>query len=316
MGDAREIVIRPPAPAEKRACRMLLPRATEAGQRSRVFVALSGQPPRVVGAAAMGIDPQHAGQRWLVDVHVIPPFRRRGIGRALLRRLIDEAQTLGIASLRAWDWVALDSEDARAWAGLGLLRCQRRLDYQIDMKQALAMLSPLLERVRTRIPAGARVIPLAEADLKAVIRLHEQYLGGNARVLLPLLDGTASNAYDRRLSSVLLLDGAVVGIALGRTFGDGSCEVDSRALHPVVRRRWPNVWLLHEGLRRGIDAGLRTMRYFTLDEHEDTRQLSERFGGELIATSVRMGLELRRAEASPGTSPGRSPGGETIDAEG
>jgi hypothetical protein len=91
----------------------------------------------------------------------------------------------------------------------------------------------------------------------------------------------------------LLLDGNVVGIALGRTLGDDTCEVDSRALHPSVRRSWANLLILHEGLRRCDAAGLRVMRYFTLDEHEDTRQLAERFGGTLLGSSVRMGLELR-----------------------
>src|SRR5262249_5469088 len=100
---------------------------------------------------------------------------------------------------------------------------------------------------------------------------------------------------NRELSVVLQLDREVVGIALGRTFEDSTCEVDSRALHPSVRRRWANLWILHEGLRRGIAGGLHTMRYFTLDEHQDTRQLSERVGGGLIGWWVRRGLELRAA---------------------
>jgi GNAT superfamily N-acetyltransferase len=316
MSDDRGWEIRRPTSAEKRACRMLLPRATERGQRSSLFVAAAGSPPRVVGAAAMGIDPQHRDQRWLVDLHVIEPFRRRGIARALLDRILNEAKTLDIASLRAWEWTVADSDAARAWAALGFVPLQHRRDYEIDMNAALATLSPLLERVRDRIPAGARVVSLAEVDPDAVLRLHEQYLGGSAGVLRPLLGGSGPGAYERQLSSVLLLAGEVVGIALGRTFADGSCEVDSRALHPSVRRRWANVWLLHEGLRRGLAAGLRVMRYFTLDEHDDTRQLSERFGGVLIASTVRMGLELQRAGPSPAPPPEASSAGDSNGAEG
>jgi GNAT superfamily N-acetyltransferase len=288
--------IRPPTPAEVRACRMLLPRAIEPSHKSALLVAVTGgsTPPRVVGAAAMALDPQHSDRRALVDLHVIPPHRRRGIARQLLGRVIELASAKDFSSLRAWDWTDTDGEATRAWAALGFVPLQQRRDYQIDMEQALATLSPLLEKVRDRIPPGARVISLAEADEPAVIRLHEQYLGGNARLLQPMLRGSTPNAYNRDLSTVLLLDGEVVGIALGRTFGDSdTCEVDSRALHPSVRRRWANLWILHEGLRRGMAAGLRVMSYFTLDEHEDTRQLSDRFGGVLIASSVRMGLELR-----------------------
>jgi ribosomal protein S18 acetylase RimI-like enzyme len=296
MADDRAFEIRPPAPAEIRACRMLLPHATGPGHKSNLLVAAAaaGDPPRVIGAAAMTVQRRGDDERGVVDLHVIPPCRRRGIARALLDGVLKQAQALDLASLRAWDWTPTDSEAATAWAALGFVPLQHRRDYQIQMVDALATLSPLLERVRARIPAGARVVSLAEADLDAVIRLHEQFLGGNAGVLRPMLSGSAQGGYNRDLSTVLLLDDEVVGIALGRTFGHGdTCEVDSRALHPSVRRRWANLWILHEGLRRGLAAGLRVMRYFTLDEHEDTRQLSERFGGVLIAESVRMGLELR-----------------------
>src|SRR4051812_892183 len=47
-------LIRPPTFADKRACRMLLPRATGAGQRAQLHVAVSAPDGRVVGAAALG----------------------------------------------------------------------------------------------------------------------------------------------------------------------------------------------------------------------------------------------------------------------
>jgi ribosomal protein S18 acetylase RimI-like enzyme len=299
-------IIRDPRPAERRACRMLLPRATEPGERCRLFVAASGEPQRVIGAAALGPDLKHEGRRWLVDVHVIEPFRRRGVARALLRPLIDEANAHHLKSLRARDWVEPESDAARAWSALGFVVCQRRSDYRVDLTEALNILSPLVERIRDRIPPGARIISLAEADLDAVAKLHQEFLGGNPRVLLPLLNGTAPDRYDAHLSSVLTLDGQVVGMALGRTFADGTCEVDSRVLHPSVRRRWANVWLTYEGFRRIHQEGIRVMKYFTLDAHEDTRQLGGRLNGALTGSLVLMGLELcppgaveRKAAAPP-----------------
>src|SRR5882757_1624821 len=100
MAMQRDYVIRPPQSAEKRACRMLLPGATGSGAMTHLFVAASGDPQRVIGAVALGMDSQHSGRRGLVDLHVIEPFRRRGIGRALLNRAIEQAQSDGIMSLR------------------------------------------------------------------------------------------------------------------------------------------------------------------------------------------------------------------------
>src|SRR4051812_4434407 len=88
--------IRSPTLTERRACRMLLPRATSAGQKSQLHVAVAGPDGRVVGAAALepdsdlGTGPTVAGRRWLVDLRVIAPFRGRGIGRALMRRVVDQ----------------------------------------------------------------------------------------------------------------------------------------------------------------------------------------------------------------------------------
>src|SRR6184192_2731583 len=89
---ARPFLIRPPTEAERRACRMLLPRATVAGQRCRFFVAAAGEPERVVGAVAIGMDrrPETRGA-WQVDLRVIVPYRRRGVGRALLDRVVAQA---------------------------------------------------------------------------------------------------------------------------------------------------------------------------------------------------------------------------------
>src|SRR5687767_1794524 len=99
--------IRPPSPAERRACRMLLPRATGAGQRALLHVAVCGPDERVVGAAALGVEaaPADAGRRrWLADLRVIVPARGRGVGRALMRRVVEQAAGHGIPAVHAWEW--------------------------------------------------------------------------------------------------------------------------------------------------------------------------------------------------------------------
>ena len=302
-----QITYRAPALSELRACRMLLPLATGRGKRARVYVAAGGAG-RVVGAAALGLDAsRQTHEGWQVDLHVIPPFRRRGIGHALMDHVITHASTHGVPSLHSWQWVEVGSEAARAWAALGFAPHRRKLEYEADIERASSTLIPLYNQVRESgyIPPAARIVPLSEADAQAVAQLHAQYLGGTRRLLMPLLTGAAPDAYHRKYSRVMLLDGRVVGISLGRVMADGVCEVDAHVLHPSVRMGWANLWLKMEAAERLLEDGIRTMRYFTLEQHTDTHRISRQAGCRLLRTLVQMRREL----STPGPAPAAPPGG-------
>ena len=289
-------LIRPPTAAERRACRMLLPRATGSGQRSRLCVAVEGENPRVVGAVAIGMDRRVETRRaWQVDVRVIAPCRGRGIGRALVEHAVAQARAHGVPALNGWEWVEPESERARAWAKFGFSPAQRKLEYEADIAAASAAIRHLYDQVIADgwIPPTARIVSLAEADASAVAALHVQYLGGSRRLLLPLLEGTAPDAFHPKYSRVMLLDGRVVGASLGRIGADGVCEVDAHVLHPSVRMGWANLWLKIEAGERLLEDGIRTMRYFSLEQHTDTRRISKQAGCRLVRTLVQMRCEVR-----------------------
>ena len=308
MTPASETVhVRPPTAVEVRACRMLLPGATGAAQRSRLLVAVVGHPQRVVGAAAVGLDRRlETAGAWQVDLRVIAPYRRRGIGSMLLERVVDNARAHGVGALHAWEWVEPESDVARAWVALGFSPAKRKLEYEADIAAASSTLLHLYEQVRAEkwIPETARIIPLAEADHDAVAALHVQYLGGSRRLLMPLLRGTAPDRYHPKYSRVMLLDGRVVGFSLGRVGADGVCDVDAHVLHPSVRMGWANLWLKMEAAERLLEDGIRTMRYFSLEQHTDTRRISRQAGCRLVRTLVQMRREL--TPARPPQPPGGS----------
>ena len=300
---ADAVVIRPPTPAEKRACRMLLPHATGAARRSRLYVAAAGQPQRVVGAAALGLDPRLETHRgWQVDLRVIAPHRGRGIGRRLMDHVVAQAVSHRVPALHAWEWVEPDSDAARAWAALGFSQARRKSEYETELPRSLPTILPLYEQVRERgwIPDAARIIPLADADKEAVARLHAEYLGGNRRLLMPLLDGSAPDRYDPQFSRVLLLDGSVVGFTLGRIMTGGVCEIDANVLHPSVRLGWANLWLKVEAAQMLLANGIEVIRYFSLDQHQDTQRLSRQAGARLVGTRVQMRREIRPLRGASG----------------
>ena len=286
---------------------MLLPRAA-AGQHAQLHVAVSHPGERVIGAAALGVEPApDFKRRWFVDLRVIAPARGQGIGHALMRRVVEQATGHGIGELYTWEWVESESDAASAWARFGFTPCQRRMDFEADLAQAHATLLPLYERAREEnwIPPGARIVPLANADLDAVVRLHTQCLGGTRRLLMPLLRGSATGAYDPQCSRVLLLDGKVVGFTLGRVHADESCsDVDANVIHPAVRLGWANLWLKFEAASVLLARGIRTIRYSTFQQHTDTHRVSRQVGARLLRTTI----QLRR-DLSPTAPAGGGEGG-------
>jgi len=99
--------------AEKRAERMKAHLGKK--QVPTTFVALADG--RSVGSASL-VDYDMEGREdltpWLASVYVIPEYRRRGIGSALVERVVEEARTLGIETLYLFTW-----DQERLYARLG-----------------------------------------------------------------------------------------------------------------------------------------------------------------------------------------------------
>ena len=308
---------------------MLLPRATGAGQKSQLHVAVSGPDGPVVGAAALGLDlgpgvGLNAGpadsvrRRWMVDLRVIVPARGRGIGRALMGRVVEQAAAHGIPALHAWEWVEPDGDAARAWAAFGFSPCQRRLEFEADLARSRTTLRPLYDQVRAEgwIPPEARIVHLADADHEAVANLHVRCLGGTRRLLIPLLRGAAADAFDPVCSRVLLLDGRVVGFTLGRVHPDGVCDVDANVIDPGLRLGWANLWLKVEAAEVLLARGVHTIRYATFQQHTDTHRVSRQVGGRLVRTRLQMRRDLAPPPAPPPAPATLPPGAAGADGGG
>jgi GNAT superfamily N-acetyltransferase len=99
--------------AEKRAVRM----EEHMGKRQipTTFLALADGKP--VGSASLvdyDMEDREDLTPWLASVYVVPEYRRRGVGSALVKRVLEEARVLGVETLYLFTW---DRE--RLYARLG-----------------------------------------------------------------------------------------------------------------------------------------------------------------------------------------------------
>lgn len=272
--------IRPMEARDNTAIRMLLPALRN---RSTYFVVVDGQQQLVIGAAALTASCRTepiAGPG--IAIEVIEPCRRQGIAAALLGHLERAAvQIFDAKALYASQRVARDSVDAERWSWLGFVPATSVEEHDLPTAGFEAELRPLFERMQAkgRIPAGASIVPLYEANAAAVLQLHLDHMGGDRGELYRKIRGNGAAAFHPRYSRVLLVDGKVKGCILAHRVAAEVAAVDANILEPDVRGSWANVWLKLEATRGAIRLGIKTFRFTTFEHYADTRSFTQRLGG-------------------------------------
>jgi len=281
---------------------MLLPEAIHHGCGCDALVATDDETSRqVIGAVAISPTMRRTPRPGPnVALHVIEPWRRRGVGRALLDAAADLAAARGAQALYAWHPLNPHGASADAWRALGFdqpLDCPLN---RIDATRTVELLQPLFDRLQRRggIPAEARIVFLREADPDQIVDLVTTYLAGVGirEKLKDRLLGSHPAPVDPVLSRVLLHGDQVVGVMLARPLNSHTVVVEVNVVHPRVRGRWANVWLKLDATSRARDLGFTTFIYETYQHHADTAKLTSRLEGVLaprvelyrvIATSPR-----------------------------
>ena len=280
---------------EAKACRMLLPHFDPAGF---YLVAVEQRTGLVVGAAALtqsrrAKPPIGPG----VAIHVIPPCRRQGIGRALVTALLDAAQRSDDQSLYSARKVDLADDELPAWQGLGFHAIETVEEHELALKDLLPRLAPLVAWMRetNHIPPEARIVPLYAANRAHVLELHLDHLGGDRGDVYQRLRGLGSSAFHPRYSRVLLLGERVVGCLLAHRVEQDAAVVDAVIVAPELRNGWASVWLKLEAGQGAEPLGVRRFQFTSFDHYEDTRRFTERLGG---VVTRRWGLRARLIEPS------------------
>jgi GNAT superfamily N-acetyltransferase len=285
--------VRPAAVADAKAIRMLLP---EIREMSACFVAVDDGAAHVIGAAATtravrAEPPEGPG----VALHVIPPFRRRGVGRKLLGCLETVAVAERARALYSVSRVESGGDAEQAWCKLGFVRHDTVETQRLPLDEFEPRLAPLLDRMRSRIPPNAQIVPLYRSSLPAVLLLHRDNLGGDRAEVYRKLRGHGVAAYHPRYSRVLLVEGRAVGCILAHRKDAETAIVDADIVDPALRGGWANVWLKLEATRGALRLGIKSFEYTTFDHYADTRSFTKKLGGVTIETKVLM-MKLLVAE--------------------
>jgi hypothetical protein len=156
-------------------------------------------------------------------------------------------------------------------------------------------LAPVVKRAYDtgRIQANARIVPLYEANLPAVLQLHLDHMGGDRGELYRKLRGQGPGAFLPIHSRVLVVDEAVKGCLLAHRTGKITITVDAMIVEPQLRGGWANVWLKLEAFR-GAPVDVKEFRFTTFNHYQDTRSVTKKLGGATTNTSVLMFRPLER----------------------
>ncbi len=278
---------------DMRACRMLLPRTFTQTSAPRALIALDNAG-TLIGAAAL---------RWIadgdpvgfpIDVHVIPPARRRGVGHALLTA----AATLAAhdaPALRPWSILPENGPEAAFCRATGFIPHHRVLHFMGDAPRMEAMLASYREKLDRAgwIPAGARVVTLADAPLVEVATLVAREFHNQLETTIARLEGKENSTLVPDLCVVLMLDGAVAGTQLLGLGRDGLPEVEVNVVVPALRRGWANLMLTHEGTRNSVRHGVGPFHFFCDERVIDTVKLARRSGAEQTGEDLALWRPLR-----------------------
>ena len=272
---------------------MLLPQMFTAEQSPDALVAIQrGTPPRLAGAAASGTVHAPNALGFPFWLHVVPAFRRRGVGRGLLAAVAGHCRGR-TPVLRALQPVPAGSRDAEFLTACGFTDFDEIRHFETgtrDFNTAMLRLCQKLER-RGAIPATARVVRLRDAPADRVLSLIVAHFPGPLAPLRARLTPGQADSYDLDNSVAVMVGEQLAGVLINIWHGPVAV-IELRIVNPAFRGSWVMPLLLEAATRNGMDAGCTLFRFFADTANADTMRLAARAGADLIKVERRFWRRL------------------------
>lgn len=266
-----------------------------------VFDARTEEGRHLVGAGGILWESWGRPPGFPIWVTVLPEHRRRGIGRLLLRQLVEiasgETDSLWAAA------PLLQSCGSTAFAmQTGFETAYRHIFFKADLAPFGAKMRAIVRQLEKRgsIPAGLTITPLAQNNCEDVVVLVMKELE-NAPIDLPsaIRSATAGHLDARvnpNLSLVANLNGQIIGVLLVRNLQNAhSVQIVANVVKTGFKRTWLQPMLLEATTLNCLTAGFQHFEFDCGEDVRDTIGLAKRGNADL----VRITCLVRQAIAAP-----------------
>jgi GNAT superfamily N-acetyltransferase len=294
---ADTFVIRPASELDRRRLSASLT-AVSVPADAEIIVAAPAETNALLGAAGVWFKPTRTFPEYANGlVHVGEAHRRNGIGRSLLDCLTTLARGGGAKELRTRS-MEHSSAGFQFATACGFQSTSPTITYEAPMESYIEAYTPVYERVvqRGRMPAGAKMIPLQDANREEVCRLLIDYLGFPAHGTAERLRGK-EQGFSQTISRVALLNGKMVGIILA-TYHGTMGMIEGTVVLPEHRHSWVAPALKYHIMHALIDQNVKWVQFSASEiQHRDTANFGRRLPKtrvvKIVGTAV---LDLRRPQ--------------------
>lgn len=225
-----DIVIREPRDSELALCRLLLPRASARPIGRHFLLAFGGGGDKLVGALSYRDDGTALAG---LAVHVIPPFRRKGIGSRLLSLAGEEARRFRRDIILADVDLKSDEQAEPFFTSLGFRKAGTITCAEIDIQDLRNSMQASRERLQAadKLPESFRVVGLPDAPQQDVMRLYAEHI-----TQMRLLPGLREHIkLEEASESIALLAGdKLAGFILARMVA-GELHIPAWVVDPEFR---------------------------------------------------------------------------------
>lgn len=227
-----------------------------------------------------------------LHLHVLPAWRRQGLGRALVARLLDQARGWAVDALQTPGSLAPDEPAAAFLAAIGARRGVPTHHYLARTEATLAAYQRREQALqsRGRIPPGFSAVPLHQVPLDAAASLLAWQFGGGSDAARAGLEQHLQDPLARALSFAVWDGAMLAALLLGTAQPAGQASgaalegrVDHWVAEPSLRQGWAALLALTAHLRALQGLGIAQGRFSCSERATATVNVARRSGATLVA---------------------------------